>query len=49
MKISAVTTGAYEELCYIVWNTENQALVLDPGHGPDTTIETERVTHFFMK
>jgi glyoxylase-like metal-dependent hydrolase (beta-lactamase superfamily II) len=32
MNIEAIPTGAYEEICYIVWNSENQAIVFDPGY-----------------
>ena len=31
MKIESMVTGAYEEVCYIVWNPNKQALVFDPG------------------
>jgi len=56
MKIEAIPTGAYEEICYLVSNTEGETIVLDPGetrvypgHGPDTTIEVEKSTNFFMQ
>lgn len=32
MKIKAVTTGAFEEICYIIWSKKKQALIFDPGH-----------------
>ena len=31
MDIESIVTGAFKESCYIVWNTEQQALVFDPG------------------
>jgi hydroxyacylglutathione hydrolase len=35
MNIESIVTGAFEEVCYIVWNTSNRALVFDPGHDAD--------------
>ena len=35
MNIEAIPTGAFEEICYIVWNSNNQALVFDPGFDAD--------------
>ena len=32
MDIESVPTGAFEEICHIVWGSENQAIVFDPGH-----------------
>ena len=32
MNIEAIVTGAYEEVCYLVWGASKQALVFDPGH-----------------
>ena len=40
MKIEAIPTGAYEEICYLVWNTEGEAIMLDPGYDPDLIEET---------
>jgi len=31
MNIKSVIVGAFETNCYIVWNKENQAIVIDPG------------------
>jgi len=36
MNIKAIPTGAFEEICYLVWNAQNQALVFDPGHDVET-------------
>lgn len=35
MNIEPIPTGAFEEICYLVWNAEGQAIVLDPGHDID--------------
>jgi glyoxylase-like metal-dependent hydrolase (beta-lactamase superfamily II) len=32
MHIKAITTGAFEEICYIAWGDANQAIIIDPGH-----------------
>jgi len=40
MNIEAIPTGAFEEICYLVWNTEKQALVFDPGHDADLILQT---------
>lgn len=40
MDISALPTGAFEEICYIVWDTEKQAIVFDPGYDADRIIQT---------
>ena len=39
MNIDAISTGAYEEICYLVWDSSKQALVFDPGHDVDIIIE----------
>ncbi|VGO23317.1 MBL fold metallo-hydrolase [Pontiella sulfatireligans] len=31
MNLDAITTGAFQEICYIVWGKAKRALVLDPG------------------
>jgi glyoxylase-like metal-dependent hydrolase (beta-lactamase superfamily II) len=31
MNIETIVTGAYEEVCSVVWNTARKALVFDPG------------------
>lgn len=40
MDIKSIPTGAFEEICYIVWNTEKQAIVFDPGFDADRIIQT---------
>ena len=35
MNIEAIPTGAYEEICYLAWDAEKQALVFDPGHDTE--------------
>ncbi len=40
MKIQSITTGVFEEICYLVWNTENKAIVFDPGHDADLILQT---------
>jgi glyoxylase-like metal-dependent hydrolase (beta-lactamase superfamily II) len=35
MNIEPVTTGAFEEICYILWSDEKKALVVDPGHDAE--------------
>ena len=40
MNIEAIPTGAYEEICYIVWNSENQAIVFDPGDDAHLIFQT---------
>ncbi len=35
MNIKSISTGAFEEICYLIWNTQNQALIFDPGHDAD--------------
>ncbi len=35
MNIESIPTGAFEEICYLVWNTEKQAIVFDPGYDAD--------------
>jgi glyoxylase-like metal-dependent hydrolase (beta-lactamase superfamily II) len=32
MEIKAIPTGAFEEICHLVWGAGNQAIVFDPGH-----------------
>ena len=39
MNINAVATGAFEEICYLAWNAENQAIVFDPGHDADQILQ----------
>lgn len=40
MNIESIPTGAFEQICYIVWNTENQAIVFDPGDDADGILQT---------
>ena len=39
MNLSAIPTGPFQEICYIVWNESLQALVIDPGHDEDLILE----------
>ena len=40
MDIESVPTGAFEEICHIVWGSENQAIVFDPGYDAACIIQT---------
>jgi hydroxyacylglutathione hydrolase len=40
MKIKAIPTGAFQEICYIVSNEERQAIVCDPGFDADLILHT---------
>jgi len=40
MNITPITTGAYEEICYLVWDAEKQAIVFDPGHDAELILQT---------
>lgn len=35
MNITAIPTGPFQEICYIVWDETLQALVFDPGYDDD--------------
>lgn len=35
MNIEPIFTGVFEEICYLVWDEGNQAVVFDPGHDAD--------------
>lgn len=39
MNLKAISTGAFEEICYLVWDAENKALVVDPGHDAERILE----------
>lgn len=39
MNIECIVTGAYQENCYLLWNDNQQALVIDPGDNADHLIE----------
>jgi len=39
MNISAVATGAFEEICYMAWGDAKQAIVFDPGHDADQILQ----------
>jgi len=38
MNIEAIPTGAYQEMCYIVWGADHQAIVFDPGSDAEKII-----------
>jgi len=40
MNITPITTGAYEEICYLVWGAEKQAIIFDPGHDAEQILQT---------
>ena len=40
MNIEAILTGAFQEICYLVWNDKQQALVFDPGDDAPRIDET---------
>ena len=40
MNIQSITTGIFEEICHLVWDTENRAIVFDPGHDADRILQT---------
>jgi glyoxylase-like metal-dependent hydrolase (beta-lactamase superfamily II) len=35
MNILPIPTGAYQEMCYLVWGPEKKALIFDPGFDAD--------------
>ncbi|HEY5653734.1 MAG TPA: MBL fold metallo-hydrolase [Pontiella sp.] len=35
MNVKAIPTGPFQEICYIVWSKEQQAIVIDPGFDAD--------------
>ena len=43
MQLESIATGAFQELCHIVWNDVRQALVFDPGH------DAQRLLHILDK
>jgi hydroxyacylglutathione hydrolase len=40
MNIEPIPTGAFEEICYLVWDAGNQAIVFDPGHDAGLIFQT---------
>lgn len=40
MNILPITTGDFQEICYLVWNDDNQAIVFDPGEDAGMILET---------
>jgi len=40
MNLEAIVTGAFEEICYLAWNSKNQALIFDPGFDADLIDQT---------
>ncbi len=45
MNLKSISTGAFEEICYLVWDTENQAIVFDPGHDADRILQALDANH----
>ncbi len=39
MHIEPITTGAFQEICYLAWNNERRALVFDPGHDAELILQ----------
>ncbi|WP_372806442.1 MBL fold metallo-hydrolase [Pontiella sp.] len=39
MEIASIATGAFMEICYIVWNSSRQAIVFDPGDDAERILE----------
>lgn len=39
MNIEAVTTGAFQQICYIVWGESDKAIVFDPGHDAELILQ----------
>ena len=39
MNIECLVTGAYQENCYLLWNYNQQALVIDPGDNSDKILK----------
>ena len=39
MKLTSIPTGPFQEICYIVWNETQQALVFDPGHDEERILQ----------
>ena len=39
MNIECLVTGAYQENCYLLWNYNQQALVIDPGDNSDKMLK----------
>lgn len=44
MNILAISTGAFEEICYLVWKT-NQAIVFDPGDDAQRILQALKKHH----
>lgn len=40
MRIEGITTGAFEEICYLAWDAEKKAIVFDPGHDAELILQT---------
>ncbi len=39
MNLEAITTGPFQEICYVLWRDPKQALVFDPGHDVDLILK----------
>jgi glyoxylase-like metal-dependent hydrolase (beta-lactamase superfamily II) len=40
MTLTAIPTGPFQEICYIVWNDTRQALIFDPGHDEELILQS---------
>ncbi|MCF7816867.1 MAG: MBL fold metallo-hydrolase [Kiritimatiellales bacterium] len=40
MHLESITTGAFEEICHIVWDAGNKAIVFDPGFDAKLIAQT---------
>lgn len=39
MHLEAISTGSFQEICYLLWKNDKQTLVFDPGHDADLILE----------
>ncbi|QBG46207.1 MBL fold metallo-hydrolase [Verrucomicrobia bacterium S94] len=39
MNILPIPTGAYQEMCYLIWNAENKTLIFDPGFDAEYILQ----------
>ena len=45
MHVTTLITGAYEENCYLLWNEEKKALLIDPGDDAHAIVQTIQEYH----
>lgn len=39
MNILPISTGAYQEMCYLIWGADKKALIFDPGFDAETIFQ----------